>query len=73
MSMNQLDRLLSVLKCGYWRGVGRYGVRGRWGRYMYTVIETPDNIVVDLCESAYDIMIKHCMRSVMHYLSTAME
>ena len=40
---------------------------------MYTVIETPDNIVVDLCESAYDIMIERCMRSVMHYLSIAME
>lgn len=68
MSMNQLDRLLSVLKCGYWDGVS-------WGRRrcMYTVIETPDNIVVDLCESAYDIMIEHCMRSVMHYLSVAME
>jgi len=67
MSMNQLDRLLSVLKCGYWCGMG-------WGkRYMYTVIETPDNIVVDLCESAYDIMIEHFMRSVMHYLSVGME
>lgn len=40
---------------------------------MYTVIETPDNIVVDLRESAYDIMIEHCMWSVMHYLSVAME
>jgi hypothetical protein len=70
MSMNQLDRLLSVLKCGYWRGAER-GYRG--AIYMYTVIETPDNIVVDLCESACDIMIEHCMRSVMHYLGTAME
>lgn len=49
---------------------------GEWGVgaiYMYTVIETPDNIVVDLCESAYDIMIEHCVRSVMHYIGTAME
>jgi hypothetical protein len=40
---------------------------------MYTVIETPDNIVVDLCVSAYDIMIEYCMRSVMHCLGTARE
>lgn len=50
-------------------GVGWVG----GNRYMYTVIETPDNIVVDLCESAYDIMIEHFMRSVMHYLSAGME